>query len=429
MFKTIIAGVAAVLLSLAPLSASLADDVTEPPSASVAPSEAPEASEPPVDPSAPPTEAEEPDVEPSTEPSTEPVTEPVTEPSTEPSTEPVTEPVITPSPSATPPPPTVQPCVTYSSVHSDTLASWAFGESSTDGSAHWALTDNGLWIKTDDTGHRKVAGYYAVDFPLTEIGNGVRITYDGTPEPGGQARVDYDGDGAWDFTLVDESLYGGVIWASIPGGGTWVSQSWAPHASGGGGYPNQGTYDEWLAALSADGKGYDVTQIGFSLGSGLTSEGTITKIKAGCTKYTFGNTVPEDSVSYGQWTYEVDCDNEVGDVVPATREVTETTYSRDEHGEIVVASSTRPEPGEHTVTEEDIDALECPVTPTPTPTPTDTTPPTTPPPTPPTDDASGDSSSLALTGGNGLAAFLSALAAAGLIGTGGLLLHRRRVTL
>lgn len=283
------------------------------------------------------------------------------------------------------PPPTTSQCETYGSVHTTNLVgSWALGESSTDGSAKSVLVDGGLLVQTEATGHRKAAGYYDVaDFPLSDVSDLTMAFASGGSGsvPGGQVRVDVTGDGAWDFTLVDEdSANGPIVWASIPGGGTWVSQPWAPHATGGGGYPNQGTYDEWLAALWA----YDdtivptVTQIGYSLGSGVTGSQVITSITVGCTEYTFDlPDLPEGGTVNGPWQYTVTCDNEVGDEVPATRTVTTTTWSRDENGQPVAASSQRTEDGTHVVTEEDLEGLECP-TPTPTPTPTTTPTPTVP---------------------------------------------------
>lgn len=71
--------------------------------------------------------------------------------------------------------------------------------------------------------------------------------------------------------------------------------------------------------------------------------------------------LPDDEVTNGEWTYTVNCNTEVGSELPATREVTTVTYSYNEQGEVVSASSTSIEKGTHVVTEADIEALDCPV--------------------------------------------------------------------
>ena len=73
--------------------------------------------------------------------------------------------------------------------------------------------------------------------------------------------------------------------------------------------------------------------------------------------------LPPSEQTFGEWVYEVDCDTEVGDEVPATREVTTVTYSYNEQGEVVPASSISTEEGTHVVTAEDLEGLECPAPP------------------------------------------------------------------
>lgn len=129
----------------------------------------------------------------------------------------------------------------------------------------------------------------------------------------------------------------------------------------------------------------------------------------------------------------ITCDNEVGDVVEYEVTITETTYELDtETGEVNKASSIRIETREHTVTQADIDALDCP-TPTPTPTPTpDPTPTVDPTPSPdPTESPvpSGERN-LPATGGDAAAVVPIAIAAGVTIFAGAILLaliaRRRR---
>lgn len=83
--------------------------------------------------------------------------------------------------------------------------------------------------------------------------------------------------------------------------------------------------------------------------------------------------LPEDEIVVGTWTTpEITCDSKAGEELPIERTVTTTTYSRDEDGNPVPASSTRTEEDVHVVTQAEVDELSCPVPPTETPTPTDT---------------------------------------------------------
>ncbi len=75
--------------------------------------------------------------------------------------------------------------------------------------------------------------------------------------------------------------------------------------------------------------------------------------------------VPENSTTYGEWTTtEYDCDTPVGTEVEISREVTNTVYVFDAStGEYTTASATSTETDSYTVTQADIDALDCPVPP------------------------------------------------------------------
>jgi hypothetical protein len=179
-------------------------------------------------------------------------------------------------------PPVVEECTSYQQVFITSLDMLDRTASSTDGSSHAELTADGLLVWTDATGHRKAAGYVlGTDWrPLTEIGE-FSIEWAGTAnKPGGNILIDLDGNGTPDGFLVIESIYGGIQWLS----GNWSGldlTTGAPHVSGGGGYPNQGTFNDWLAAYP----NAKWMLPGYSLGSGVTGYGVISSLKAGCIEY------------------------------------------------------------------------------------------------------------------------------------------------
>lgn len=252
--------------------------------------------------------------------------------------------------------PTVSECEAYSSVHTTNLATWDRSSTSTDGSGHNRLAPTSVHVWTDATGHRKAAAYYATDFALADMGEFVLNWAGASTAPGGQAVIDLNNDGTPDGTLVIESIYGGIQWLSVPAGGTWVVRADSPHVSGGGGYPNQGTFNDWLA-LNPDAR---IKAIGWSLGSGVTSDGNITQITAGCVNYTFGLPVLPEQQSGNDVTTEVDC---------ATEEfVTFTTawtinFSRDADDQPVAGPKQYLAPVEErrAATIEELDTAECPL--------------------------------------------------------------------
>lgn len=181
------------------------------------------------------------------------------------------------------PPVTMTECEATTNTEFTSLAGWTLDDGNDDVSTI-EIIEGGLHIETAAEGHRKAAGYWPADFPLSSLGEFV-LDWDGTaPAPGGQLVVSLDGDAVPEGTLVIESLYGGIQWLSVPAGGTWVVRADSPHTAGGGGYPNQGTLNEWLA-LNPDAR---VLATGFSLGSGITGSGTIERISTGaCATGTF----------------------------------------------------------------------------------------------------------------------------------------------
>ena len=76
---------------------------------------------------------------------------------------------------------------------------------------------------------------------------------------------------------------------------------------------------------------------------------------------------PEDDVTYGEWSKPViTCDSEVGDEVEVTREVTTTPYVLSENGWVPGEAVVTTETDTYTVTEADIEALDCAVVTPPT---------------------------------------------------------------
>lgn len=69
---------------------------------------------------------------------------------------------------------------------------------------------------------------------------------------------------------------------------------------------------------------------------------------------------PADDVVVGEWSKPViTCDNEAGDEIEVTREVTTTPYFLSENGWVPGESTTKTETDIYVVTEEDIEALDC----------------------------------------------------------------------
>lgn len=179
---------------------------------------------------------------------------------------------------------TNQACGLTTPVTVDSLADLDLSSTRSDG--HNVIVDGALHVWTGTaTGSpdpRKAAGYLDVpDFPLTKTGT-VALGWTGTnPPPGGQIVVDLDGNGSADGILVFEpAFYGQNLWlASIAPG--FVTAG-APAVGGGGGSIN-GTIDQYLAVWP-NAKGL---AIGYSLGSGVTGDGMLTSLKAGCFQIVF----------------------------------------------------------------------------------------------------------------------------------------------
>lgn len=181
-------------------------------------------------------------------------------------------------------------CSATTTVSTTNLSTWYMGETRSTG--HNELLANGLHVWTEGaTSTDKAAGYYQVDFPLSNLGNQTiaqSIDYTATTgiTPGLQLAVDLDDNGSFDGYLVGESVYGNNWWLS--NSAAQFAKDGAPHNGGGNGSSWFGAANEWLNAFP-DAR---VKAIGYSLGSGVHGNGVLNRITLGCTNYTFGLTAP-----------------------------------------------------------------------------------------------------------------------------------------
>lgn len=177
----------------------------------------------------------------------------------------------------------IAPCTTTSNLHTTSLTTWDLTQTRATG--HNELVVDGLNAWTEGTTSTdKAAGYYSTDFALSEAGipNIEFSSYTGG-RPSLQLGVDKDANGTWDGYLVYEPWAYGV-------GKFWSNGNFG--ISSGMGYNSFGTLEDYLNANPTA----RVTSIGYSLGSGVLGQATITKLSAGCVEYTFGlpvdNTAP-----------------------------------------------------------------------------------------------------------------------------------------
>lgn len=178
---------------------------------------------------------------------------------------------------------TIASCPVTTNVHSTTLASWNRSDTKSAGSNQ--ITADGLHVVTTPSAggnaDSKAAGYYTTNFPLSEAGvPAIEMTSNSGGKPSLQLTVDNNGNGAWYGNIVYEPwAYGeGKFWSSKDFG-----------ISSGMGYTSFGTLEDFLNARPNT----KVIAVGYSLGSGVVGDATITKLTAGCVDYTFGLPAPE----------------------------------------------------------------------------------------------------------------------------------------
>jgi len=143
-------------------------------------------------------------------------------------------------------------------------------------------------------------------------------------------------------------------------------------------FSGPGTY---TATIQKIGAGFDPA---FPYGTKVIGQTTQTLVVEGATGFQGDDAdascyvpVPEDETTFGQWTTPViDCDTEVGAELAISREVTTVTYELDTvTGEVTSTTETNTERDVHVVTQDEVDALDCPVPPV---TPEEPTTPSTP---------------------------------------------------
>lgn len=195
-------------------------------------------------------------------------------------------------------PATIASCPATTNIHIATLSGWDLSQTRATG--HNQITADGLRVWTEsNTSTDKAAGYYPVNFDLRNLGSNTNsiltlTTNSGSTQPGGQLKIDFNNDGTVDGILVGEPTANGY------GNNWWLNnaaeafvKAGAPNNGGGYGSPWYGDANEWLNAFPTA----KVKAIGYSLGSGVQGDYTITKITAGCVNYTFGIIAPTLTVT------------------------------------------------------------------------------------------------------------------------------------
>jgi hypothetical protein len=174
--------------------------------------------------------------------------------------------------------------------------------SDTQPTGHYEVVGSGLHVWTQgSTSTDKVAEYVDTSVALANAGEPKLnlVNSSGTIPPGFQLVVDFDNDGLADGILVGEpTVYGNDWWASNDS--AQFVKDGAPSHTGGSGSANHGTLDQWRTAFPHA----QVLAFGFSLGSGVQGDWTITSIDFAGTHYTFARDVvltDKDQCKNGGW--------------------------------------------------------------------------------------------------------------------------------
>lgn len=161
-------------------------------------------------------------------------------------------------------------------VLSTNLNSW--DRSDTRAKGHNEIVPGALHVYTEDNSSlAKAAGYYATPgLTLNEVSSASMETKDASGVlPGLQLGVDRDGNGTWDGYLVYEPGYYGA--------GNWWTSKTGFGVPEGSGYTSMGT----LAQYQTANPNAKVLSVGYSLGSGVKGDVTITKMTFGTRVFTF----------------------------------------------------------------------------------------------------------------------------------------------
>lgn len=139
---------------------------------------------------------------------------------------------------------------------------------------HQEWTAAGLRVWTEGwTSEDKVAQFVPTDTPLSDVGEPkVHSTANsGTIPPGFWLKVDFNNNGTVDGILIGEPTYYGNHWWLTSTSQQWVKDR-APSTGGGHGSNWHGTLDQWRSEFSTA----NVLEWGFSLGSGVLGDHTVT---------------------------------------------------------------------------------------------------------------------------------------------------------
>ena len=195
-------------------------------------------------------------------------------------------------------------------------ADFIAGLGDTRSAGHFAYVEGGgLHVWTDDSsGQAKVAEYWAVSGSLASMAGSLPPVWEGSGTPA-SSQIVFDADNVTgngnDYNiLVGESVYNGDWWLS--NGSSTTAKNASPRPPGGAGSDWHGTLAEWIDALP------DATVYagGFSLGSGVHSDGVIRSLALGATTYSFVHGLGTCDVSEDYPTKTVtllaDCETESG---------------------------------------------------------------------------------------------------------------------
>ncbi|TFV86678.1 PKD domain-containing protein [Blastococcus sp. CT_GayMR20] len=159
---------------------------------------------------------------------------------------------------------------------------------------HNVVVDGGLHVYTDDaSSEAKAAARFAtqLDIPLAdqtaESNYDLDLTVNSGGKPGYNLVVDMNGPAAGGFTtLVKEEGFYGDEW--------WTNSTAVQGVPAGGGYNHLGTIQEYSDANPEA----VILTFGYSLGSGVLGDVTITKLRFGCNDFSFdrANRAPQASI-------------------------------------------------------------------------------------------------------------------------------------
>ncbi len=195
---------------------------------------------------------------------------------------------------------------------------WTFSQTRAKG--HNQFVAGGLRIYTEDSSTlSKAAGYHPIDIALADVGTvGIEFAAGFDKRPGLQLAFDKDGDGGFDGYLVGEpwaNFVSGDGWSLTTDGDWNKAQFWNSNAAlglpDGWGYPNAGTLADYLSAWPSA----RITSYGYSLGSGVFGDATITSITVGCQTSTFSTAVaaaPTATVTVNEYDISADADPYAG---------------------------------------------------------------------------------------------------------------------